>query len=195
MGIETFTFIIVAIIAVLAAAGMLFSRNPVHSALFLIINLACVAFLYLMLSAPFMFAVQITVYAGAIMVLFLFVIMLLGAQEMRTGESRIRWQMPAAVVLSIFFVVTVVVALVTGQIPEAPAMGEIETATYGSPAQIGEVLFRDYLLPFEMVAVLLLSAMVGAVILSRTEEELDEAKKREKGHDFLSVGQHKMRQD
>ncbi|MBI5928341.1 MAG: NADH-quinone oxidoreductase subunit J [Chloroflexi bacterium] len=88
VGTELALFIMIGALSILAAVMMLISENAVHSALFLIVNFACVAFLYLMLSAPFLFAVQITVYAGAIMVLFLFVIMLMGAERVLPQETQ-----------------------------------------------------------------------------------------------------------
>jgi NADH-quinone oxidoreductase subunit J len=169
MGLETIIFIIVGAVAIAAAAGMLLSPNAVHSALFLILNLACVAFFYLALNAPFMAMVQITVYAGAIMVLFLFVIMLLGAERLRAPENRLRWQAPVAFVLTAIFLVTAVVAIVTGNIPMPGTIDDVESTAHGGPAQIGETLFTTYLLPFEMVSVLLLAAMIGAVVLTRDE--------------------------
>ena len=84
-------FLVVSFVAVLAAGMMLTRQNAVHSALFLIVNFGCVAFLYLMLDAPFLAMVQVTVYTGAIMVLFLFVIMLLGAETTTDTSGRMRW--------------------------------------------------------------------------------------------------------
>ena len=171
MGLETILFIIVGAIAVAAAAGMLFSSNAIHAALFLILNMGCIAFFYLMLSAPFLAMVQITVYAGAIMVLFLFVIMLLGAERLSLEESdaRLRWQLPAAFVLTAAFIATVVAALVGGQIPAPDPHGAVETIVYGGPAEVGQELFTAFLLPFEMVAILLLVATIGAVVLARDD--------------------------
>lgn len=107
VGTELALFIMIGALSILAAVMMLISENAVHSALFLIINFACVAFLYLMLNAPFLFAVQITVYAGAIMVLFLFVIMLMGAERVLPQETqRFPWLAPATlgVTMVILFV-------------------------------------------------------------------------------------------
>src|SRR5450432_440422 len=86
MSLELVLFIIVAAVAIFSAAFMLVSRNAVHSALFLVLNFACVAFFYLMLNAPFLAMIQITVYTGAIMVLFLFVIMLLGSERLQDTD-------------------------------------------------------------------------------------------------------------
>lgn len=107
VGTELALFIMIGALSILAAVMMLISENAIHSALFLIINFACVAFLYLMLNAPFLFAVQITVYAGAIMVLFLFVIMLMGAERVLPQETqRFPWLAPATlgVTMVILFV-------------------------------------------------------------------------------------------
>ena len=110
-------FLIVAVIAVAAAAGMLLSTNAVHSAMYLILNFMCVAFFYLMLNAPFLAMAQVAVYAGAIMVLFLFVIMLLGDERLPFTEAPLTpWQLPLAFVLTAAFQITVIVALATGQV-------------------------------------------------------------------------------
>ncbi len=107
VGTELALFIMIGALSILAAVMMLISENAVHSALFLIVNFACVAFMYLMLNAPFLFAVQITVYAGAIMVLFLFVIMLMGAERVLPQETqRFPWLAPATlgVTMALLFV-------------------------------------------------------------------------------------------
>ena len=114
---ELTLFIIVGALALVSAALMLISENAIYSTLFLILNLLCIAFLFLMLHAPFLAMVQITVYAGAIMVLFLFVIMLLGAERtMPTVQSRFRWLAPAVVIMALLLLVTVSVALINGEI-------------------------------------------------------------------------------
>jgi NADH:ubiquinone oxidoreductase subunit 6 (subunit J) len=114
---ELTLFVVVGAVAVLSAAMMLISENAIHSALFLILNFACIAFFFLMLHAPFLAMVQVAVYAGAIMVLFLFVIMLLGAERVaRVREPGIRWLTPIAVVLAIVFLVTASVAIIQGEI-------------------------------------------------------------------------------
>lgn len=114
---ELTLFVIVGAIAVIAAAMMLISENAVYSALFLILNFACIAFLFLLLNAPFLALVQIAVYAGAIMVLFLFVIMLLGAERvMHFSPSKFRWLTPMAIGLALVFLITVSVAIIGGEI-------------------------------------------------------------------------------
>ncbi|MCC7208999.1 MAG: NADH-quinone oxidoreductase subunit J [Anaerolineae bacterium] len=121
-------FIVVAGVAILSAALMLVSRNAVHSALFLIVNLLCVAFFYLMLNAPFLAMVQITVYAGAIMVLFMFVIMLLGADRVGGAAAKYPWIAPAAAALASLFLIVAVIVVVqanTGALQPIPRAPEV----------------------------------------------------------------------
>jgi NADH-quinone oxidoreductase subunit J len=158
-------FFLLAAVAIGAAVGMLFSRNAVHSALFLVLNFAVVSVFFLLLGAPFIAMVQITVYAGAIMVLFLFVIMLLGAELLRRGGSVLTWQPVLALVLSVVFIgVLGYVAITTGG-----AAGDLPRLAddFGGPQGIGQTLFQSYLLPFELTSFLLLVAMIGAVVLTR----------------------------
>ncbi len=139
MTLELAIFIIVAAVAIFAAAFMLVSRNAVHSALFLVTNFLCVAFFYLMLTAPFLAMIQVTVYAGAIMVLFMFVIMLLGAEKLGREERRYPWLAPAAVGLTTIFLIVAFVAIVQGNVgllkpvPRAPEVRFVHAAA-GTPA-------------------------------------------------------------
>jgi NADH-quinone oxidoreductase subunit J len=165
MTVEIILFLVLAVVAVAAAVGMLVSRSAVYSALFLILNFATVAVFFLLLGAPFIAMAQVTVYAGAIMVLFLFVIMLLGAEQLR-WRSKLTWQAPTAVVLGLVLLVEAGYILVTrgtGALPPAEATG------LGGPVAIGTALFDTYLLPFEVTSVLLLVGMVGAIVLTHTE--------------------------
>lgn len=159
-------FFILAAVAVAAAVAMLLARNPVYSAIFLILNFSTIAVFYLLLFAPFIALVQIAVYAGAIMVLFLFVIMLLGAGETREGIE-IPFQRPLAVFLVILLFAEVFYIFMVSP----PEMAEVPlpAAGFGSPEQIGMLLFTDYVLPFQMTGVLLLVAMVGAIIITQKE--------------------------
>ncbi len=162
-------FVILALVAIISALGMLISRNAVYSALFLVLNFATVAVFFLLLNAPFIAVAQVSVYTGAIMVLFLFVIMLLGAE--RTGPVQaIQWQRPLAITLAVLLLLEAgfiiftqrgVTPLVTTQLPQ----------NFGSPNAVGTDLFSTYLLPFEITSVLLLVAMVGAIILVRNEKK------------------------
>lgn len=138
-----------------------FSKNPVTSAMFLVMHIVSVAGLFVMLHAFFLAAVQILVYAGAVIVLFLFVIMLL---DIRHEERRL-WQFfgittGGIVLFSIAFIL--VKAIVSSGIGEGKS-----PAFEGSTAHLGKVLFTEYVLPFEMMGVLLLVAMIGVIVLSK----------------------------
>lgn len=153
-----------ALVAVASALGMLLSRNAVYSALNLIINFVTVAVFYIILEAPFIALTQVSVYAGAIMVLFLFVIMLLGAERMDTRET-LPWQRPLALVMAFVLLLEAVYVAVSRWV-ELPQPG-VPGASFGTPAAVGELLFNVYLLPFEVISVLLLVAMIGAIVLTR----------------------------
>lgn len=136
MTTEFWLFLIVGSIAVVSAMFMLLSDNAVHSALFLILVMGCIAFMFLMLNAPFLAMVQITVYAGAIMVLFLFVIMLLGAERL-VSTTPYRWMTPGAIVLSLLFLGAVALALGAGPISNfapPPAEPQVRIAHFASDA-------------------------------------------------------------
>jgi len=164
MNANLIVFIILAVVAIGSALGMLLNRNAIYSALFLILNFATVAVFYIILGAPFIAMTQVTVYAGAIMVLFLFVIMLLGAEELTGGRAKFDWQKPAAVVLALLMFVELFVVIFFRD----TVFGEFaEIGKFGTPDQIGSVLFNDYLLPFEITAFLLLAAMIGAIVIAR----------------------------
>jgi NADH-quinone oxidoreductase subunit J len=168
--IDVIPFSILAAIAVLAALGMIASRNAVHAALFLVVNLSTIAVFYLVLNAPFLAMAQLAVYAGAIMVLFLFVIMLLGAEKLG-GQSKLEWQRPLAILLALVLLVEGGY-LICEKMEGGPE--PTEALADSSPQAIGELLFDRYLFPFEITAVLLLVAMVGAVVLTLDEREKSE---------------------
>lgn len=157
-------FLILALVAIASALGMLLSRSAIYSALNLILNFVTISVLYLMLNAPFIALTQITVYAGAIMVLFLFVIMLLGVESLRTKDT-LPWQQPLAIILAITLIAEAAYIIVI----RPATFIDISTVEvgFGSPRMIGEVLFETYLLPFEVTSVLLLVAMIGAIVLTR----------------------------
>lgn len=165
MTIDLLIFFGLAAVAVWSAVCMLLSRNAVYSALFLVLNFLTVAVFFLLLQAAFIALVQVTVYAGAIMVLFLFVIMLLGAERIETRPS-LAWQAPVSIALTVLLLGLMALALL-----QAPGLAEIPALTegFGSPAAVGEVLFGDYVLPFEVTSILLLVAMVGAIVLTRRQ--------------------------
>ena len=162
------SFYVLALVAIGAALGMLFSKNAVYSALFLILNFGVVAVFYLILGAPFIAMAQVTVYAGAIMVLFLFVIMLLGADQLAKGD-RLVWQKYFAWMLVLFFIFAGTYQLVLRGVTDVSV--EPFPGDFGTPFAIGEILFRTYLLPFEITSVLLLVAMVGAIVLTKEDRK------------------------
>jgi NADH-quinone oxidoreductase subunit J len=161
-------YVFLALVAISSALGMLINRNAIYSALFLVLNFATVAVLYLALGAPFIALTQITVYAGAIMVLFLFVITLLGAEKL-PGYEPIKGHRLAAIVMAGVFLVELGLFFLlrnqtTGPVP-------FVSAEFASPANIGVLMFTEYLLPFEVVAFILLSATVGAIMLTKPERK------------------------
>ena len=169
MSLELILFLILALAAIATALGMLFSRNAVYSALFLVLNFVTVAIFYLLLSAPFIAMAQITVYAGAIMVLFLFVIMLLGAEAIPGRPSWQKFAFP--VVTAVVLAVEAVYILVTRARPEGTVLTpEATVNTVDNLRALGSTLFSSYLLPFEVTSILLLVAMVGAIVLTRKEK-------------------------
>ena len=144
---------------------MLRSHNAVHSALWLVLNFTAIAVLYILLNAPFIAMVQITVYAGAIMVLFLFVIMLLGAEQLKgiTGASGgERFHQGIALVLVVLLLTGFVVLLTQGGVGSGGATAVIDS----SPAALGLRLFEAYVLPFEVTGVLLLAAIIGVAVFT-----------------------------
>lgn len=163
--------IILGAVSIASALGLLLSRNAIYAALYLVLNFGVGAVLYLVLNAPFLAVIQVSVYAGAIMVLFLFVIMLLGAERLNPGENPpgIRFQRPLAIILSVASLGLALYVLFAR--PPAPIA---TTATApalidSSPMAIGQMLFGAYVLPFEIVSLLLLVAMIGAVVLTRNK--------------------------
>lgn len=156
-------FGITALVSIACGIAMILSQNAVHSALFLVLNFSSVAVLYLLLQAPFLAMIQITVYAGAIMVLFLFVIMLLGAEKGTEERDALGWQRPLSVVLGLLLLAEAVFVLFRNGVGAPPLAS---TAEIGAPEVIARALFTDYLLPFEMTSALLLVALIGAVVLT-----------------------------
>jgi NADH-quinone oxidoreductase subunit J len=155
-------FGLIAFIVVGSALGLILKRNPIHGALFLVVNLAAIAALYLTLGAEFLAAAQVIVYAGAIMVLFVFAIMVLIPGKEETGpDPRRRYRLLAIPVgLALLVELTLIATRRTVAAPRGPGgPGGVEA--------IGRLLFTDYLFPFELTSVLLLAAMVGVMLLSK----------------------------
>ena len=156
-------FAILAAITVVCGIAMILQENPVRSALFLVLVLFSVALLFLELHAVFIAAIQIIVYAGAIMVLFIFVIMLLNLGTPERIVNRLRPQTPLAWVAGL-----AVVAILASVIASIPATAQPLPAALTGPYEIGLALFStNWLFPFEVVSILLLVAAVGAVMLAK----------------------------
>jgi NADH-quinone oxidoreductase subunit J len=168
-------FWVTAPISIVAAAAMILARNAVHAALFLIVNFFTLAVFFLILGSPFLFVVQIIVYAGAIMVLFLFVLMLLGVGSQVPLTERIKGQRFFAAVLGIGLVIEVVLAvrlgigLSRGSLPDFTRLRTVQA--------LARILFNSYFFPFEVTSVLLIVAAIGAMLHGRRrmdeEETLD----------------------
>ena len=160
-------FWILAPLMVIAALGMLFVRKPVHAALLLAVVMVSLAVLYLALDAPFLFAVQIIVYTGAILMLFLFVMMLVGVDSSDSVVETIRGQRLLATGLGLLLGVVLVVAL--GQITLGDAVGLDKANEGGNIEQLANLLFSRYVFAFEATSALLITAAVGAMVLAHRE--------------------------
>jgi len=167
---ELIVFLVLSLVAISSALGMAFSRNAIYSALFLVLNFVTVAVFYLLLGAPFIAMSQITVYAGAIMVLFLFVIMLLGAESLVPLPSAMPWQRPLAFVLAITLVVeSVYLIFARAKLDTVITSPDAATNSMDNLREMAMTLFNKFLLPFEITSILLLVAMVGAIVLVNRE--------------------------
>lgn len=164
MSPELLAFYAFAALSVVTALGVVTARHLVHGALWMVAHFLITAVLYLALHAPFIAAVQVIVYAGAIMVLFMFVVMLLGRREAPRGEPLVG-QRPLAL-LGLALLGGLLVAAVRGGLPGAAGVAEVGP-DFGSPGQVGLALYQDFVLPFELMSVLLLGAMVGVVVIAR----------------------------
>jgi len=159
-------FFLLAIVAIAAGLGMLLSKNPVSSVLWLVLNLFCIAGLYLTLNAQFIAVVQILVYAGAIMVLFLFVVMLLNLDELPDIKN-IEWKKVFGFVLgmAVLALLSFTVAASLDVLPQS--ISAEAAAESGSASTLAKVLFSRYALPLEIIGVLLLAATIGAVMIAK----------------------------
>lgn len=189
---EFWVFWILAPISLGSAIAMILMRNAVHSALMLVLNFFTLAVFYAVLEAQFLAVVQIIVYAGAIMVLFLFVLMLLGIARDEPIGGSIRGQPVAAVLLGVVLLVGLSLGVAgpwmgaeSACVPDAQAEGagdgracvglaEVNEAEGGNIRQLGLLLFTDYVWPFEVMSVLLVIAALGAMVLGRRREDPSE---------------------
>jgi len=161
---EIILYSILALAIILSALGVILTRNAVAAVLLLVTNFLVVAIIYLILGAPFIALSQITVYAGAIMILFLFVIMMLGAERLLTDERRQYIRVEALVLAAVFL--GLVVVLIVRFLMKLPPMPE-HLSNFGDPAALGALLFTRYAMPVIAISVLLLVAAVGTVILTK----------------------------
>src|SRR5215213_2927398 len=161
-------FILFAGLAVGCAVSVVAQRNPLYSAISLVGVFISLAALYVMLAAPFIAAVQVIVYAGAIMVLVVFVIMLLNVEEEARRRLRLRFLIPAAVLMAAVLIAQAAFVIYFVQTaPITKTLQDPSASDVGLTASIGRGLFTTYLLPFEITSVLLLMAIVGAMTLAR----------------------------
>jgi NADH-quinone oxidoreductase subunit J len=165
---EAWAFWILATLAVIGALGMVIARNAVHSALWLVVTMLCLGFFYVVNSAPFLGAVQIIVYTGAIMMLFLFVLMLVGRDASDSLIETLRGQRVAAVVLGVGFAALVGTGLARS-LGDVPAVGLSATNADGNVPGLAALLFTRYIFAFEVTSALLITAAVGAMVLAHVE--------------------------
>jgi len=157
-------FFFFAAVAVGAAINVLLQRHVLYSALSLIFMVTSVSVLFILMQADFLAAIQVIVYAGAIMVLFVFVIMLLNLPRDEDGADRLRWLKFIGIPLGLFFLFLVVATL--WNVTPAAATN---SAFIGTPQAIGASLFTDFLLPFEVTSLLILIALMGAVVFAKKD--------------------------
>jgi NADH-quinone oxidoreductase subunit J len=165
------TFILTALVAIFAAVMVITRRNPIHSAMFLVLNFLCIAVLYLLLNFQFIAIIQVMIYAGAIMMLVIFVIMLLSVEE---EERKRKITVPFAQMLGVVLVFILFAQLIVG-VAVRVLPGEQGEFSPERVAQLGDIktiaglLFTKFLFPFEVASIILLVGIIGAVILSKKE--------------------------
>lgn len=161
--ITTYLFYLLSFLAIMFALMIVLSKNPIHSVLYLVLTFFAIAGHYVLLNAQFLAAVHIIVYAGAIMVLFLFIIMLLNLNKETEPHKSVWLKTSAAIASGLLLVILV------GSLRGAEAITAIQpfNTSIGLIENLGKTLFNEFLLPFEVVSILLLSAMVGAVMLGK----------------------------
>ncbi|NNN14343.1 MAG: NADH-quinone oxidoreductase subunit J [Acidimicrobiaceae bacterium] len=165
---DLITFLFAAVAALVGAGGVILLKNPVHSALMLVMTLFSVAILFIEEQAQFLAAVQIIVYAGAIVVLFLFVIMLLGVDRKEVIQKEtLKAQRPLAVVAAVLALLEISLLARTNWATGAKGVTSSTNNSASNIVQLGRAVFTTYLLPFEATSALLVIAVIGAVVLAR----------------------------
>lgn len=161
--LETILFWTLAILAIASGLAVIINRNPMYSVLLLVINFFCIGGLYLTLNAEFIAVIQIIVYAGAIMVLFLFVVMLLNLGDEHSLEPTFDTKKGLAFLLGLAFLAEMLVAM-----KDLVALGPAkENFDYGKVEKIGFQLMTQYVYPFEMISIILLAALIGALMIAK----------------------------
>lgn len=168
----SYIFIFLAILAIAAALATVMNKNAVNSALFLVLNMVSLAGIYLLLQAQFMAVIQILVYAGAIMVLFLFVIMLLNLGTEESLFDRFRVKYFVAFLLGVGVLSQIIYSI--GSFTDTLPVVSQDMMQAGTVEAVGDVLFTQYLLPFELTAVLLTAAVVGALLIAQQKIKPEE---------------------
>jgi NADH-quinone oxidoreductase subunit J len=156
-------FIVIGAVCVASAIGVVASRVPIHSALYLLVNFVSLAVLYVTLEAQFLAAAQVIIYAGGIVILILFVIMLIGSEKIETRAPHRTWTPYAGILLG----VTLLSSMIFSFTETGTAATTTTTINGGAPETLGVALFTQYILPLEMTAVLLLVGLIGALLLGR----------------------------
>jgi NADH-quinone oxidoreductase subunit J len=152
-----------------AAVGVISSRQPVHSALFLLAHFGTLAVLYVTLEAQFLAATQVIVYAGGIVILILFVIMLIGSEQIETQAEHRSWTPYVGIALGLILLAGLAYSVTTSFLGVDPNGSAVQG---GTPQAVGYLLFSQYILPFELAAVLLLVALLGALLLARRPQDI-----------------------
>jgi NADH-quinone oxidoreductase subunit J len=162
---EQAIFILTSLVAIVAALLVILQRNPIASVMYLVTTFVAQAILFIQLQAAFIAILQVIVYAGAIMVLFLFVIMLLNLRREDFGKDiRLKFK-PLAIAFAVVLLIETLVVINASLIPAQP--GADLSATFGSVQEVGKELFTTYLYPFELTSVLLIVAILGAVVMAK----------------------------
>lgn len=161
----TYFFIFLAVLAIASGLAMVISKNTVNSALFLVLNMVSLSGLYLLLQAQFLAVIQVLVYAGAIMVLFLFVIMLLNVDDEQNLFNKFRIKYFVAFLFGVGLFAQLIYSI--GSFSSTLPVVSENMAQVGTVEAVGDVLFTKYLLPFELTAILLTAAVVGALIVAQ----------------------------
>jgi NADH:ubiquinone oxidoreductase subunit 6 (subunit J) len=175
--VEEVVFFVAALLAVAGAAGVVLQRNPFYSVLSLVVHLIALAVLFLLLRAEFLAAAQVIVYAGAVMVLYVFVVAYVGGLEDPLTEPRPLFR-TLAPLFAAALLLELSIAIIGSSLKAIDTRGADLAAGFGSPSQIGELFLTKFLVSFEVVSFLLLVAAVGAVTLARREADNREPDRR-----------------